>query len=50
MKLGILTGKDLDFSSGWIILDSKFSVSVSMDLVAYVATNKMGSIIPNNLG
>ena len=39
VKLGRLSGDNLDISSWWIILDEKLTVSGRMHIVAYTGTD-----------
>ena len=49
VRLGRLSGEDLDFSSFRISLDAKLAVSGRMELVTDVATYTKRSMRPNNL-
>ena len=50
VKLGMLSGEDLGFSSWCGSLDEKFDVYGRMDLVAYISTDAKKKMRPKTLG
>ena len=50
VKLGKISGYDLALSSWWSSLAAKLTVSVRMDLVEDMNTDKNSLMIPNTLG